>query len=133
MRSLAGVIGLFFRNDFYNSQEECLFAIAEAMRHEYEAVAKADIVLQIDCPDLAMGRHILRYLFLPTSCPTTPPTTAPAAVPSTPPPSTAPPTPPIPAPIAVLRSCFDIPAQPPRPSISAMTTALTAQPRNGFT
>jgi len=53
-----GVIGLFFRNDHYPSQEKYLFAIAEAMRHEYETVAKAGIVLQIDCPDLAMGRHI---------------------------------------------------------------------------
>jgi 5-methyltetrahydropteroyltriglutamate--homocysteine methyltransferase len=53
-----GVIGLFFRNDHYPSQEAYLFAIAEAMRHEYETVAKAGIVLQIDCPDLGMGRHI---------------------------------------------------------------------------
>ena len=53
-----GVIGLFFRNDHYRSQEAYLFAIADAMRHEYETVAKAGIVLQIDCPDLAMGRHI---------------------------------------------------------------------------
>jgi 5-methyltetrahydropteroyltriglutamate--homocysteine methyltransferase len=53
-----GVIGLFFRNDYYPSQEKYLFAIAEAMRHEYETVAQAGIVLQIDCPDLAMGRHI---------------------------------------------------------------------------
>ncbi len=53
-----GVIGLFFRNDHYPSQEAYLFAIAEAMRHEYETVAKAGVVLQIDCPDLAMGRHI---------------------------------------------------------------------------
>ena len=53
-----GVIGLFFRNDHYPSQEAYLFAIADAMRHEYETVAKAGIVLQIDCPDLAMGRHI---------------------------------------------------------------------------
>jgi 5-methyltetrahydropteroyltriglutamate--homocysteine methyltransferase len=53
-----GVIGLFFRNDHYPSQEAYLFAIADAMRHEYEAVAKAGIVLQIDCPDLGMGRHI---------------------------------------------------------------------------
>ncbi len=53
-----GVIGLFFRNDHYPSQEAYLYAIAEAMRHEYETVAKAGIVLQIDCPDLAMGRHI---------------------------------------------------------------------------
>ena len=53
-----GVISLFFRNEHYPSQEAYLFAIAEAMRHEYETVAKAGIVLQIDCPDLAMGRHI---------------------------------------------------------------------------
>jgi 5-methyltetrahydropteroyltriglutamate--homocysteine methyltransferase len=53
-----GVVSLFFRNDHYRSQEDYLFAIAEAMRHEYETVANAGIVLQIDCPDLAMGRHI---------------------------------------------------------------------------
>ena len=53
-----GVVSLFFRNDHYPSQETYLFAIAEAMRQEYEAVANAGIVLQIDCPDLAMGRHI---------------------------------------------------------------------------
>ncbi len=53
-----GVIGLFFRNDHYPSQEAYLEAIAEAMRHEYETVAKAGFVLQIDCPDLGMGRHI---------------------------------------------------------------------------
>jgi 5-methyltetrahydropteroyltriglutamate--homocysteine methyltransferase len=53
-----GVIGLFFRNDYYPSQEKYLFAIADAMREEYETVAKAGIILQIDCPDLAMGRHI---------------------------------------------------------------------------
>jgi 5-methyltetrahydropteroyltriglutamate--homocysteine methyltransferase len=53
-----GVVSLFFRNDHYPSQEAYLFAIADAMRHEYEMVAKAGFVLQIDCPDLAMGRHI---------------------------------------------------------------------------
>jgi 5-methyltetrahydropteroyltriglutamate--homocysteine methyltransferase len=53
-----GVVSLFFRNDYYPSQEAYLLAIADAMRHEYETVAKAGIVLQIDCPDLAMGRHI---------------------------------------------------------------------------
>jgi 5-methyltetrahydropteroyltriglutamate--homocysteine methyltransferase len=53
-----GVVSLFFRNDHYADQEAYLFAIAEAMRHEYETVAAAGIVLQIDCPDLAMGRHI---------------------------------------------------------------------------
>ena len=53
-----GVVSLFFRNDHYPSEDAYLFAIAEAMRQEYETVAAAGIVLQIDCPDLAMGRHI---------------------------------------------------------------------------
>jgi 5-methyltetrahydropteroyltriglutamate--homocysteine methyltransferase len=53
-----GVISLFFRNDHYAGHEAYLFAIAEAMRHEYETVAAAGLILQIDCPDLAMGRHI---------------------------------------------------------------------------
>ena len=53
-----GVISLFFRDDHYGSHEAYLFAIADAMRHEYETVAKAGFVLQVDCPDLAMGRHI---------------------------------------------------------------------------
>jgi 5-methyltetrahydropteroyltriglutamate--homocysteine methyltransferase len=53
-----GVVSLFFRDEHYGSQEAYLAAIAEAMRHEYEAIAGAGFVLQIDCPDLAMGRHI---------------------------------------------------------------------------
>ena len=53
-----GVISLFFRNDHYASREAYLYAIAEAMKLEYETVAKAGFVLQVDCPDLAMGRHI---------------------------------------------------------------------------
>ena len=53
-----GVISLFFSNIYYASHAEYVFAIAEAMRHEYKTIADAGIVLQIDCPDLAMGRHI---------------------------------------------------------------------------
>jgi 5-methyltetrahydropteroyltriglutamate--homocysteine methyltransferase len=53
-----GVVSLFFRNDHYPSFEKYIFAIADAMRHEYESVAKAGFILQLDCPDLAMGRHI---------------------------------------------------------------------------
>ena len=52
-----GVTALFFRNDYYASDEDYLFALAEGLRHEYEAIAAAGIILQIDCPDLAMGRH----------------------------------------------------------------------------
>jgi 5-methyltetrahydropteroyltriglutamate--homocysteine methyltransferase len=53
-----GVVSLFFRNDHYPSDESYLEAIAEAMRDEYETIANAGLVLQIDCPDLGMGRHI---------------------------------------------------------------------------
>jgi 5-methyltetrahydropteroyltriglutamate--homocysteine methyltransferase len=53
-----GVVSLFFRNDYYKDFEAYIYAIADAMRHEYETVAKAGFVLQIDCPDLGMGRHI---------------------------------------------------------------------------
>jgi len=53
-----GVVSLFFRNEHYPDEEAYLYAIAEAMRHEYETIANAGIVLQIDCPDLGMGRHI---------------------------------------------------------------------------
>jgi 5-methyltetrahydropteroyltriglutamate--homocysteine methyltransferase len=49
---------LFFRNDYYSSADAYLEAIAAAMRLEYEAIVAAGFDLQIDCPDLAMGRHI---------------------------------------------------------------------------
>src|SRR5947209_16097196 len=53
-----GVVSLFFRNDHYKDFETYIYAIADAMRDEYETVAKAGLVLQFDCPDLGMGRHI---------------------------------------------------------------------------
>jgi len=53
-----GVIALFFENHYYPSREAYLQAIAEAMQPEYEAIARSGLVLQVDCPDLAMGRHI---------------------------------------------------------------------------
>jgi 5-methyltetrahydropteroyltriglutamate--homocysteine methyltransferase len=52
-----GVVSLFFPNEHYASDEEYVFAIAEAMRSEYEAIAAAGLTVQLDCPDLAMGRH----------------------------------------------------------------------------
>jgi 5-methyltetrahydropteroyltriglutamate--homocysteine methyltransferase len=52
-----GVISLFFDNQYYATREEYVFAIAEGMRHEYEAIAAAGATVQLDCPDLAMGRH----------------------------------------------------------------------------
>jgi len=53
-----GVISLFFRNDHYRSESAYFAAISDAMRPEYEAIVAAGFDLQIDCPDLAMGRHI---------------------------------------------------------------------------
>ena len=53
-----GLVSLFFHNGHYPSHEAYLEAIADAMRPEYEAVVGAGFILQLDCPDLAMGRHI---------------------------------------------------------------------------
>jgi 5-methyltetrahydropteroyltriglutamate--homocysteine methyltransferase len=53
-----GVVALFFQNQYYPSREAYLGAIAVAQRTEYRAVVDAGFVLQVDCPDLAMGRHI---------------------------------------------------------------------------
>src|SRR5512143_3706898 len=53
-----GVVSLFFRNEHYVDEESYLFAIADGMRHEYETIVNAGFTLQVDCPDLAMGRHI---------------------------------------------------------------------------
>lgn len=54
-----GVIALFQPNDFYPTQDAYLEAIAEAMRPEYEAIVAAGLLLQIDAPDLGMGRHTM--------------------------------------------------------------------------
>jgi 5-methyltetrahydropteroyltriglutamate--homocysteine methyltransferase len=53
-----GVVSLFFHNGHYPSEETYIYAVAEAMRQEYESVTEAGLILQVDCPDLAMGRHI---------------------------------------------------------------------------
>jgi 5-methyltetrahydropteroyltriglutamate--homocysteine methyltransferase len=53
-----GLVSLFFHNSHYDSEEAYLYAIAVAMREEYETIANAGFILQLDCPDLAMGRHI---------------------------------------------------------------------------
>ncbi|MBX2804244.1 MAG: hypothetical protein KTR31_41670 [Myxococcales bacterium] len=52
-----GVVSLFFANEHYPDHESYVFAIAEAMAVEYEAIAASGAVVQLDCPDLAMGRH----------------------------------------------------------------------------
>jgi 5-methyltetrahydropteroyltriglutamate--homocysteine methyltransferase len=52
-----GVVAAFQPNAYYPTHEAYVEAIAAAMREEYEAIAAAGFVLQIDCPDLAMARH----------------------------------------------------------------------------
>jgi len=54
-----GVIALFQPNDFYQTADEYLEAVAEALRGEYEAIVAAGYLLQIDAPDLGMGRHTM--------------------------------------------------------------------------
>ena len=54
-----GVIALFQPNDYYPTADAYLEAVAEAMRGEYEAIVAAGFLLQIDAPDLGMGRHTM--------------------------------------------------------------------------
>jgi 5-methyltetrahydropteroyltriglutamate--homocysteine methyltransferase len=53
-----GVISLFLSNSYYSSRNEYLDAIALAMQEEYETIVNAGIQLQLDCPDLALSRHM---------------------------------------------------------------------------
>lgn len=54
-----GVIALFQPNDFYPDDDAYLEALAEAMRPEYEAIVEAGLTLQLDSPDLGLGRHMM--------------------------------------------------------------------------
>jgi 5-methyltetrahydropteroyltriglutamate--homocysteine methyltransferase len=54
-----GVIALFQPNDHYKSQDDYLDAVAEGMRAEYELITASGLLVQIDSPDLAMGRHTM--------------------------------------------------------------------------
>jgi 5-methyltetrahydropteroyltriglutamate--homocysteine methyltransferase len=54
-----GVIALFQPNDYYPDDDTYLEALAEAMRPEYEAIVAAGLVLQLDSPDLGLGRHMM--------------------------------------------------------------------------
>jgi 5-methyltetrahydropteroyltriglutamate--homocysteine methyltransferase len=54
-----GVISLFLQNDHYPTREAYLAALADAMREEYETIVAAGLDLQLDCPDLALSRHML--------------------------------------------------------------------------
>lgn len=54
-----GVISLFLQNAHYKTREDYLWALADAMRHEYQTIVEAGLDLQVDCPDLALSRHML--------------------------------------------------------------------------
>ncbi|MEL6569498.1 MAG: cobalamin-independent methionine synthase II family protein [Pseudomonadota bacterium] len=54
-----GTIALFQPNEYYDSHDDYLEALAEAMRPEYEAIVEAGLQIQLDCPDLALGRHMM--------------------------------------------------------------------------
>ena len=53
-----GVIAVFQPNEYYQNDDNYLAALAEVMKVEYEKITAAGLLLQVDCPDLAMGRHI---------------------------------------------------------------------------
>ncbi len=61
-----GVIAHFLQNQYYPTRDEYLATLANVMKEEFEAITQAGFVLQLDCPDLAMGRH-LRFPDLSTS------------------------------------------------------------------
>ena len=54
-----GVISLFLQNSFYKTREAYLAALADAMKAEYETIVASGLDLQLDCPDLALSRHML--------------------------------------------------------------------------
>ena len=54
-----GVIALFQPNQHYKTHEDYLFAIASAMAEEYKAITDAGLILQLDSPDIGLGRHMM--------------------------------------------------------------------------
>ena len=52
-----GIVAAAMLNEHYPSYEEYVFAVAEALRPEYQYIVSRGFVLQVDCPDLAMERH----------------------------------------------------------------------------
>jgi 5-methyltetrahydropteroyltriglutamate--homocysteine methyltransferase len=53
-----GQIARYLKNRYYKSDEEYLYALAEVMRREYQAIVDTNFILQLDCPDLAMSRAL---------------------------------------------------------------------------
>ena len=60
-----GQIARFMGNEYYPSHEAYVYALADAMQPEYEAIVDAGLVLQVDCPDLASGRTNGEFARLP--------------------------------------------------------------------
>jgi 5-methyltetrahydropteroyltriglutamate--homocysteine methyltransferase len=56
-----GLIAMFLRNEHYPTREAYLFALADAMKTEYDAITEAGILLQLDCPDLAFSYNAMHF------------------------------------------------------------------------
>ncbi len=54
-----GQIARYLKNKYYPTEEAYVFALADVMRREYTAIVDAGLILQLDCPDLAMLRHMV--------------------------------------------------------------------------
>jgi 5-methyltetrahydropteroyltriglutamate--homocysteine methyltransferase len=54
-----GQIARFLHNHYYPTEEEYLYALAEVVKRQYQAITEAGFLLQLDCPDLALSRHTL--------------------------------------------------------------------------
>ena len=54
-----GVVSLFQPNQYYANDDDYLEALAHALRHEYHAIVDAGLILQLDSPDLGLGRHMM--------------------------------------------------------------------------
>src|SRR5262245_46554138 len=61
-----GAIAMYMINQHYDDDEAYLYALADAMKYEYQAIAGSGLVLQIDCPDIGCSAH-LAYKDLPLS------------------------------------------------------------------
>ena len=59
-----GQIARYLKNRYYKNEEDYIYTLADVMRREYQAIIEAGFILQLDCPDLAMLRHMV-YLNLP--------------------------------------------------------------------
>jgi 5-methyltetrahydropteroyltriglutamate--homocysteine methyltransferase len=53
-----GIIAGAMKNEYYDSEEAYLAAIGTALREEYETIVRRGFLLQLDCPDLALERHL---------------------------------------------------------------------------